>query len=54
MLNSDAAGSDATLNVVTHSSDDDAVSQTQRFAQDSELLCNLIGQLPAWHHMTSF
>lgn len=35
--------------VVTHSTDNDAFFQTQRFPQDSELLCNLIGQLPEWH-----
>ncbi len=33
--------------VRTHSTDDDAVSQTQRLPQDSKLLCNLIGELPA-------
>lgn len=36
---------------VTHSTDDDALSETQRFSKDSELLCDLIGQLPVWHHI---
>lgn len=38
------------VKLFTHSTDDDAVSQTQRLPQNSKLLCNLIGQLPAWHH----
>lgn len=31
---------------VTHSTDNDAVSQTQRLPQDSKLLCYLICELP--------
>lgn len=33
--------------VVTHATDNDAVLQTQRLPQDSKLLSDLIGQLPA-------
>lgn len=39
----------ACTDVVTHSTDDDAVSQTQRLSQDPKLFRDLIGQLPAWH-----
>lgn len=46
LLNEHEAKLPAVMYVITHSTDNDAVFQTQRLPQDSKLLCDLIGQLP--------
>lgn len=53
LLNEHEAKLPAVMYVITHSTDNDAVFQTQRLPQDSKLLCDLIGQLPTWHHRYS-
>lgn len=39
---------------LTHSTNNDAISQPQWLPQDSKLLCDLIGQFSAWRHMHNF
>lgn len=34
------------MDILTHSTNNNAVLETQRLPQNSELLCDLIGQLP--------
>lgn len=47
LLNEQKRNLPAVMYIVTHSTNDDAVPQTKRLPQDSELLSDLIGQLPA-------